>query len=315
MADYIVKDTELTQIADAIRTKGSTSASLVFPSGFASAIDAIRGGTEVNVSVINNTVTVTGTDPVTFDQYLYGSLTTITHSTCTVIPPYKFFHFDSLSAVAFPQCSRVNMGAFSACGNLCVVDMPLCNSINQNGFNGCGFSTIYFSQVTYAYNAFPYCQSATDAYLPLATNIASAFYFCLNLQRAIMPVATEVTMAFANCYNLTEVSLPCATTISYTFYGCSELSSIELPAASCISGYAFWSCWKLLSLYLPGSNVVKLSTSTAAYNNPFSSTPIMGFTNYTNGTYGSIYVPASLVSAYKRSTNWVSISARITAIP
>lgn len=38
---YITTDTELTSIANAIRTKGGTSASLTYPDGFVSAIEAI----------------------------------------------------------------------------------------------------------------------------------------------------------------------------------------------------------------------------------------------------------------------------------
>lgn len=44
MSDYIVKDTELTSVANAIRTKGGTNSQLVFPSGFVSAIGNISGG-------------------------------------------------------------------------------------------------------------------------------------------------------------------------------------------------------------------------------------------------------------------------------
>lgn len=44
MADYLTTDTELTSVADAIRTKGGTSALLEWPDGFVDAIDAISGG-------------------------------------------------------------------------------------------------------------------------------------------------------------------------------------------------------------------------------------------------------------------------------
>lgn len=44
MADYKVSDTSLTSIANAIRTKGGTSASLSFPDGFVSAIQNIPTG-------------------------------------------------------------------------------------------------------------------------------------------------------------------------------------------------------------------------------------------------------------------------------
>lgn len=44
MADYLVTDTELTSIANAIRTKGGTSASLEFPQEFVQAINDIETG-------------------------------------------------------------------------------------------------------------------------------------------------------------------------------------------------------------------------------------------------------------------------------
>lgn len=44
MAKCFVDDTSLTEIAEAIRTKGGTTDQLVFPAGFISAIEAIGGG-------------------------------------------------------------------------------------------------------------------------------------------------------------------------------------------------------------------------------------------------------------------------------
>ena len=44
MADYLTTDTDLTTVADAIRTKGGTSAALEWPSGFAQAIADIPSG-------------------------------------------------------------------------------------------------------------------------------------------------------------------------------------------------------------------------------------------------------------------------------
>lgn len=44
MANYKVADTELTSIANAIRTKGGTSAQLEFPTGFVTAIGNIPSG-------------------------------------------------------------------------------------------------------------------------------------------------------------------------------------------------------------------------------------------------------------------------------
>lgn len=55
MADYKVTDTELTRIANAIRTKGGTQAQLEFPTEFVSAIQAIpTGGVIQSLSVTQN---------------------------------------------------------------------------------------------------------------------------------------------------------------------------------------------------------------------------------------------------------------------
>ena len=44
MADYLVHDTSLTAVADAIREKGGTTAPLSFPAGMAEAVRNIQSG-------------------------------------------------------------------------------------------------------------------------------------------------------------------------------------------------------------------------------------------------------------------------------
>lgn len=55
MADYLTTDTELTSIANAIRSKGETSAALSYPSGFISAIQAIQTAGTYQSKVISPT--------------------------------------------------------------------------------------------------------------------------------------------------------------------------------------------------------------------------------------------------------------------
>ena len=57
MTDYLVTDTELTDVADAIRTKGGTSAALEWPTDYVDAIDAIETGGGGGAT---HTVTCTG---------------------------------------------------------------------------------------------------------------------------------------------------------------------------------------------------------------------------------------------------------------
>ena len=62
MAEYLTNDTDLKKVADAIRAKGGTSAQLVYPAGFVSAIQAIQTGVTPQLIVttrVGATVTAT----------------------------------------------------------------------------------------------------------------------------------------------------------------------------------------------------------------------------------------------------------------
>lgn len=82
VVDSASLDSKLTQVADAIRTKGNTSAGLQFPSGFISAIQAIQTGTELKIVVsVTSGATVTATKG---SKVVSG---TSVNGTCTLIVP------------------------------------------------------------------------------------------------------------------------------------------------------------------------------------------------------------------------------------
>lgn len=64
MTDYLVDGSSLTAIANAIRTKGGTSAQLTFPQGFVDAIGAISGGGSAETVEITDVSNATGTTAV-----------------------------------------------------------------------------------------------------------------------------------------------------------------------------------------------------------------------------------------------------------
>lgn len=62
MAEYLTNTADLTAVADAIRTKGGTSAQLAFPDGFVSAVQAIEGAPDLQIVVTTSAgATVTAT--------------------------------------------------------------------------------------------------------------------------------------------------------------------------------------------------------------------------------------------------------------
>lgn len=82
VVDSASLDSKLTQVADAIRTKGNTSADLQFPSGFISAIQAIQTGTELQIIVtVKSGATVTATKG---SKVVSG---TSVNGTCTLVVP------------------------------------------------------------------------------------------------------------------------------------------------------------------------------------------------------------------------------------
>ena len=82
MAELLTNTTDLTKVASAIREKGGTSDSLVYPDGFVTAIQAIQTGTELKIIVtVKSGATVTATK---------GSLSvsgTSVNGTCTLTVP------------------------------------------------------------------------------------------------------------------------------------------------------------------------------------------------------------------------------------
>ena len=82
MAEYLTNTTDLTLVADAIRTKGGTTELLTYPDEFVTAIQAIQTGTELQIIVdVTSGATVTATK---------GSLSvsgTSVNGTCTLAVP------------------------------------------------------------------------------------------------------------------------------------------------------------------------------------------------------------------------------------
>lgn len=155
-----------------------------------------------------------------------------------------------------------------------------------------------------------------------------AFYEDYNLHTVNLPNCTEVgkswtdqKSAFGGCYYLTTVNLPVCTFINdMAFDYCGTLSYISLPLCEQIGANVFQWCYSLSSLVLP------VCSSIGAYC--FSGCSDIALTlgstsvctagtkifNAVTGTI-SVYVPASLVDAYKSAPNWSQYSSRIFPIP
>lgn len=132
---------------------------------------------------------------------------------------------------------------------------------------------------------------------------SKAFYYCASLTTVNLPACTTLyELAFRNCGNLSYVSLPNVVRLSSDcFRNCSALETISLPKCSYVSQRAFYSCTNLQTIYMGTERSV---VATMTHSNALSGCSALQ----------SIYVPASLVDAYKTASNWSYYSSKIYPI-
>ena len=166
------------------------------------------------------------------------------------------------------------------------VDLPVCSYVGDGAFKN--------------------CRSLSIISLPVCEYLGSeAFYQCSNIQSIDLPVCSYIDYSgFAVCSNLQSVSLPvCEYLGSEAFYQCSNIQSIDLPVCSYIGNFAFLNASILDTVILRSNSVCTLN------GNVFQNTRIDS--RYSDGF---VYVPASLVDAYKSAPGWSSISSKILPI-
>ena len=194
------------------------------------------------------------------------------------------------------SASFVASGAFQNDKTIKTVNLPYATSVGTSAFYS--------------------CTSLTQISLPICSYIGgNAFKDCHSLTQVNLPVCSYISgNAFRSCASLTQVSLPVCEyiangtfvgglgNVSGTFCNCSLLTRVDLPMCSYIGNRAFYSCNSLSIITIGYSSVCSLGGTNTFFN-----------TQITSST-GSIYVPASLVDAYKSATNWSVYSTQIFPI-
>lgn len=187
----------------------------------------------------------------------------------------------TISVYSNDRIRVVGDGAFLYCTKLTYVSLPNCTTVGNY--------------------AFSFCSVLPSFYLPLCTFIGyAAFQQCLSLVSVNLPNCSYIANnAFLSCDSLLFVNLPNCTFVGAgAFKSCYLLSSISLPNCSLLGGAAFAFCTNLKEVYLN-----RVTSVTTRYDNTFS--------RCSNLT--SIYVPASLVDAFKTAQYWASLSSKIVA--
>ena len=267
-----------------------------------------------------------------------SGVTELTLTGCEYIGANAFYSCKNMSKISIPDCLSFSDQTFGNCSSLISIYAPSLNSVARSGFASCiGLSEVSLPNVIVlgAY-AFMKCYSLKTVSFPECLSIGgSCFAFCSSLENVYIPRVTEIGMtAFSGCSKLSQINVQtCQSLYDRAFLGCSSLESISLPECKYVGGYAFAGCINLSAVYF-GSNIKNTaqygfsgcfnllsvyftnpSVINNQYPNMFTSTPISNYTVSTGGVYGSIYVPASLVDAYKTATQWSAFADRFTSIP
>ena len=186
MADYLITDTELTSIADAIREKGGTTEQLMFPDGFISAVESIQSGGGGGAK-----------EPYIEETYdANGNLIGVNLVGYTTIRPYAFQGCTSLALTSLPSgLTSIGDNVFQGCTRLALTSLP-------SGITSIG------------YNAFYNCTSLALTSLPSGlTSIGiNAFRNCTGLASITFngkPGSIDST-AFNSCTNLKTINVPWA---------------------------------------------------------------------------------------------------------
>ena len=177
--------------------------------------------------------------------------------------------------------------------------------ITSSAFQSTGIKTISTNVSDIGNSAFGSCILLSQVSLPMCSYIGeAAFLYCRSLSQVSLPMCSYIgEAAFNECKSLSQISIPmCSYIGSYAFRSCGSLKQVSLPKCSYIGNYAFLFCYELNTITIGYSGICSLNNISA-----------FEYTQITSST-GDIYVPASLVNAYKSASGWKYYSNRIFPI-
>ena len=182
---------------------------------------------------------------------------------------------------------------------------------SARGINSTVLSVVGVSKGDVTVLSFPNCErfdnyygqiftsgALTEINLPECKTMEMNFSSCTSLQRIYMPKVKAIgNERFSSCTGLSEIDFPSVETIGYyAFRGCTSLKVVKLSVCSWIASTAFYGVGTMQSVYLYSNSVVDINSYQYTINAE------------------NIYVPASLVDAYKANIYWSRWSNNIYPI-
>jgi len=292
MTQYKVTDSQLSSIANAIRTKGSTSAPLSFPDGFISAVNNIPTGGGANlgslevsvngeytptggldgfdnviVSVPQSGITPTGSISIsqngTYDVSSFAeAVVSVSGGGGTV---HGFVEFSGVTFFDASGITSIPSFGFSNTVALKTVSLDLCEYVGEQAFSSCSNLSEVFMPMLKQIKASGFRQTGLENIsFPLCMSLSNdAFWSCSKLTNVYLPNLLSIDgNAFARCVKLSSIDLPELLYMSGsgadygTFFSCVLLSSVSIPKCSQLGAYDFQKCSLLREISLPACGII-----------------------------------------------------------
>jgi len=195
LVDSTQLDADLTSVANAIRTKGGTSASLAFPAGFVSAIQAIpTGGGDVDYSkILQGTETVIDAPEATSIRGNalrgYATSATLNAPKVTTISGAAFYGATGFSVLVFPKLTTgPAQDAIRNCTSLTALDV-LRGAFGVTSCSGCSALNTLIIRSTgtlatlsniNAFNSTPFASGGSGGTLYVPSALISSYQSATN---------------------------------------------------------------------------------------------------------------------------------------
>lgn len=281
MANVIINDQNLTNIANAIRGKnGSTNT--YKPSEMADAITAISGGGS-------------GSNENAIVEKTFSGI--YTNNEITKIGDYVFAGLgNNITGINAPNVESVEQYAFRGCGNIQSINMPKVKTIGVNAF---GYNVHTTMPKCVTNNTFPLLELCYNGDVVFGHMFDGELLYLPNMKKGL--VMGNLTADSPKYINLPEFVDQHASR-RRMFLDNKVIQKVWLPKVANIQYKDFNGCTAFVALILAKTTLVPL-------------TDVNAFENSTVATgTGYIYVPSALVSEYKTATNWVTYASQIRAI-
>jgi len=313
MPNYIASGTDLTSVANAIRTKGGTSSPLVFPSGFVSAIGAIPSGGFTPAAFKDvNLIDYDGTILYSYTAQEFASLSALPSNPAHSGLVSQGWNWSLADAKAYVAnigrlCIgqtyitddnktrlyiRLTKGRTSpyigiAVDGTAVIDWG--DGSEKTTVTGSSTTTVISTQHAYAapgdYVVSVQVTSGTLALVGSATYGSQVVWNNVN--------NLNQNKAYINTLSRVEIGAN-AKLGNNVFYHCYSLQSITIPkGVTSINGSTFFNCYKLQSCVFPhGMTSLGGGVFTSCYSLTFASLP-NSVTSIGNSIYSNCYSFAS----------------------